>query len=63
MAMRYMLLRNVLGISTYTYHAIEVAKTLKATALGKTPFKIKDKGKLLEFAKLLGLDTSGAPEK
>jgi len=63
MAMRYMLLRNVLGASTYTYHAIEVAKTLKATALGKTPFKIKDKEKLLEFAKLLGLGASGTPEK
>jgi carbon-monoxide dehydrogenase catalytic subunit len=59
MAMRTMLLRNVLGISTYTYHAIEVAKTLKATAEGKTPFEIKDKEKLLQVAKLFGLKTSG----
>jgi len=60
MAMRYMLLRNVLGISTYTYHAYEVAKTLKATAEGKTPFEIKDKDKLLQLAKLFGTQTSGS---
>jgi carbon-monoxide dehydrogenase catalytic subunit len=60
MAMRTMLLRNVLGISTYTYHAIEVTKTLKATAEGKTPFEIKDKEKLLNLAKLFGLKTSGS---
>jgi len=58
MAMRTMLLRNVLGISTYTFHAIEVAKTLKATAEGKTPFEIKNKEKLLYLAKLFGLKTS-----
>ena len=60
MAMRFMLLRNILGASTYTYHAIEVAKTLKATALRKTPFEIKEKEKLLELAKLLGIDASGS---
>lgn len=63
MAMRYMLLRNILGISTYTYHAIEVAKTLKATAQGKTPFEIKDKQKLLELAHLFGIKTSGSVEE
>ena len=60
MVMRTMLLRNVLGTSTYTYHAIEVAKTLKATAEGKTPFEIEDKEKLLQLAKLFGLKTSGS---
>jgi carbon-monoxide dehydrogenase catalytic subunit len=60
MAMRTTLLRNILGISTYTYHAIEVAKTLKATGEGKTPFEIKDKEKLLNLAKLFGLRTSGS---
>ena len=57
MIMRHMLLRNVLGISTYTYHAIEVAKTLKATAQGKTPFDIKDEQKLLEVARFLEIKT------
>lgn len=62
MAMRYMLLRNVLGISTYTYHAIEVAKTLKTTAQGKTPFEIKDKEKLAQLAELSGIKTTGSIE-
>ncbi len=41
-AMRYMLFRNILGMATYTYHAVEAAKTLKATAEGKTPFQLRD---------------------
>ncbi len=39
MAMRNMLFLNTMGTSAYTYHAKEVAKTLRATALGKTPFR------------------------
>lgn len=58
MVMRRMLMRNLLGIATYTFHAKEVAKTLKATAQGKTPFKIKNKEKLIEIAQLFGIDTS-----
>jgi carbon-monoxide dehydrogenase catalytic subunit len=58
MAMRYMLLRNVLGASTYTYHAVEVAKTLKATGRGETPFEIKNREKLFELSKFFGLDTA-----
>ena len=56
MAIRYMLLRNAMGVSTYTYHAREVAKTLIATGQGKTPYTIKDVEKLRNFAKMIGLD-------
>lgn len=56
MAIRYMLLRNAMGLSTYTYHAREVAKTLIATGEGKTPFKISDTVKLRDFAAKLGLN-------
>lgn len=55
MAMRSMLQRSVMGASAYTYHANEVAKTLKATAEGKTPFVIKDEKKLRHIAEKLGI--------
>ncbi len=58
MAMRYMLFRNGMGTLTYTFHAKEVAKTLKATAQGKTPFKIKDEAKLRSLAEQLGIPTT-----
>lgn len=51
MAMRMMLLRNVMGTSTYHYHTETTLKTLKATAEGKTPFKISEPEKLKSFAK------------
>ncbi len=57
MAMRKMLFLNTMGASTYTFHAKEVAKTLKATALGKTPFQIKDEAKLKMLAEELGVKT------
>jgi carbon-monoxide dehydrogenase catalytic subunit len=60
MAMRMMLLRNVMGASTYHYHTEQTIKTLKATALGKTPFKISEPEKLKSFAKRLGLDVKGS---
>ncbi|RLI76096.1 carbon-monoxide dehydrogenase catalytic subunit [Archaeoglobales archaeon] len=46
---------NMLGTEAYTYHAIEAAKTLKATAEGKTPYEIKDVEKLKWFAAQLGI--------
>lgn len=58
MAMRMMLLRNVMGASTYQYHAEETLKTLKATAEGKTPFEIKEPDKLKAFAEKLGIETT-----
>lgn len=62
MAMRYLLLRNSMGLSTYTYHAREVAKTLMATAKGKTPFKLSDASKLKDFAARLGLNPETSVE-
>ena len=63
MAMRMMLLRNVMGASTYQYHTDQTIKTLRATAQGKTPFEIKEPGKLKDFAGRLGIDTSGSDEQ
>jgi carbon-monoxide dehydrogenase catalytic subunit len=60
MAMRMMLLRNVLGASTYHYHTEQTVKTLRATAQGKTAFKISAPEKLANFAGRLGLETSGS---
>jgi carbon-monoxide dehydrogenase catalytic subunit len=60
MAMRMMLLRNVMGASTYHYHADQTVKTLRATAKGETPFEIKEPAKLKAFAERLGLDTTGS---
>jgi carbon-monoxide dehydrogenase catalytic subunit len=62
MAMRMMLLRNVMGASTYHYHCAQTVKTLRATAKGATDYGIKEPDKLNAFAKRLGVDTSGAPE-
>ncbi len=58
MAMRNLMFLNTMGTATYTFHAREVAKTLKATALGKTPFQIKDETKLRNFAANLGIETN-----
>ena len=63
MAMRMMLLRNILGASTYHYHTEQTIKTLRATARGETPFRIIEKDKLQVFAGRLGIATSGTTEK
>ncbi|MGC8718664.1 MAG: anaerobic carbon-monoxide dehydrogenase catalytic subunit, partial [Thermodesulforhabdaceae bacterium] len=63
MAMRMMALRNVMGTSTYHYHTEQTIRTLRATALGKTPFSIAEPSKLMLFASRLGVDTSGTPEE
>jgi carbon-monoxide dehydrogenase catalytic subunit len=63
MAMRMMLLRNVMGASTYQYHTDQTVKTLRATARGKTPYEIKEPDKLTAFAQRLGVDTSGPIEE
>ena len=60
MAMRMMLLRNVMGASTYHYHTETTLKTLKATVEGLTPFKISEPEKLKSFVGRLGLDTYGS---
>jgi carbon-monoxide dehydrogenase catalytic subunit len=58
MAMRMMLLRNVMGASTYHYHTETTLRTLKATIEGKTPFTINEPEKLKNFAERLGIDAS-----
>ena len=60
MAMRMMLLRNVMGASTYHYHTEQTIKTLRATAAGKTPFTIREMEKLQSFSQRLGLAVSGS---
>jgi anaerobic carbon-monoxide dehydrogenase catalytic subunit len=59
MAMRMMLLRNVMGASTYQYHTEQTIKTLRATAAGATPFHISEPQKLSSFAKRLGVSVQG----
>ncbi len=58
MVMRNLLRINTMGTSAYTFHAKTTAKTLKATAEGKTIFEIKDEEKLKRVCGRLGLDTS-----
>ncbi len=55
MAMRNFLLKNVMGAGTYSHHAYEAYRTLKATAQDKTPFEIKDKEKLKWMCDKLGV--------
>jgi carbon-monoxide dehydrogenase catalytic subunit len=55
MAMRNFHHLNIMGTTAYTFHAKEVAMTLKATGNGKTPFTIKDEAKLRDFAAKLGI--------
>ncbi|MFW9921813.1 MAG: anaerobic carbon-monoxide dehydrogenase catalytic subunit [Candidatus Thorarchaeota archaeon] len=59
MAMRMMLLRNVMGTSTYQYHTEQTVKTLKAITEGKSPFKITEPEKLENLAQRLGIGISG----
>ncbi|MEW5867211.1 MAG: anaerobic carbon-monoxide dehydrogenase catalytic subunit, partial [Bacillota bacterium] len=59
MVMRNMVHRANMGIAAYTFHARETAKTLKATAEGKTPFSMRDRAKLDILAKALGVEPGG----
>lgn len=58
MAMRNFLLKNIMGAGTYSHHAYEAFRTLKATAEGKTPFKITDVEKLKFMCQKVGIDTN-----
>jgi carbon-monoxide dehydrogenase catalytic subunit len=60
MAMRMMLLRNVMGASTYHYHTDQTIRTLRETAKGNTPYTIREPEKLRTFAGRLGLETDGS---
>lgn len=55
---RNLLRLAVHGAAAYTHHLEELAKTIKATVAGKTPFKIGDENKLREIAGVAGLDTT-----
>jgi carbon-monoxide dehydrogenase catalytic subunit len=63
MAMRMMLLRNVMGAATYQYHTEQTIKTLRATAKGETPFQIAEPVKLKSFAQRLGVKTTGTAKQ
>ena len=58
MAMRNMLIRNIMGAATYGHHAFEAFRTLKATGEGKTPFTIKDVDKLKWMCEKTGVKVS-----
>lgn len=58
MAMRNFLLKNIMGAGTYSHHAYEAFRTLKATAEGKTPFKIKEVDKLKWMCEKVGINTN-----
>lgn len=58
MAMRNFLLKNIMGAGTYSHHAYEAFRTLKATGEGKTPFTIKDVDKLKWMCEKLGIESS-----
>jgi anaerobic carbon-monoxide dehydrogenase catalytic subunit len=58
MAMRNLLLQNIMGAGTYSHHAYEAFRTLKATAEGKTPFKIKEVEKLKWMCEKVGIDSN-----
>lgn len=58
MAMRNFLMRNIMGAATYGHHAFEAFRTLKATAEGKTSFKITDEDKLKWMCEKVGIDSS-----
>ncbi len=58
MAMRNLLMRNIMGAATYAHHAYEAFRTLKATGEGKTPFQIKDVDKLKMMCEKTGIDTN-----
>lgn len=57
MAMRNLLMRNIMGAATYAHHAYEAFRTLKATGEGKTTFKITDENKLKWLCEKVGIDS------
>ncbi|MDD2494430.1 MAG: anaerobic carbon-monoxide dehydrogenase catalytic subunit [Tissierellia bacterium] len=58
MAMRNLLMRNIMGAATYAHHAFEAFRTLKATGEGKTSFKITDVDKLKWMCEKTGIKVS-----
>ena len=58
MAMRKLLLHNIMGAGTYSHHAYEAYRTLRAASRGENSFKITDAGKLRRLCGQVGLDTN-----
>lgn len=58
MAMRTLLLHNIMGAGTYSHHAYEAFRTLRETAQGKTCFKITDVKKLRWMCQMVDIDTN-----
>jgi carbon-monoxide dehydrogenase catalytic subunit len=56
MAMRNLLMRNIMGAATYGHHAYEAFRTLKATGEGKTSFQITDVDKLKWMCEKTGIN-------
>ncbi len=63
MAMRMMLLRNIMGATNYHYHCQQAVRTLRETAQGTTPFQIAEPAKLRTFAARLGVGTAGTDDE
>jgi len=57
MVMRNLLLQNIMGAGTYSHHAYEAFRTLRATGQGKTPFTIKDTDKLKWLCEKVGINS------
>ncbi len=58
MVLRNMVHLDVMGLSAYTHHTREVARTLQAVGEGRSPFGISDEAKLNLLAEKLAVDTS-----
>ncbi|MCX7748789.1 MAG: anaerobic carbon-monoxide dehydrogenase catalytic subunit [Clostridia bacterium] len=58
MAMRDLLLKNIMGAGTYSHHAHQAYRTLKYTAEGRTPFTITDQNKLRWMCEKVGINTN-----
>lgn len=63
MVMRNLIHKVTLGLAAYTHHCREAAKTLKATALGQSPFFITDTAKLDQLAETLDVTGADTNEK
>jgi carbon-monoxide dehydrogenase catalytic subunit len=58
MAMRGLLMRNIMGAATYAHHAYEAYRTLEVTARGNTPFRVTDTEKLNWLCQKVGIKTN-----
>lgn len=61
MAARNMVHLDIMGLSAYTHHAREVARTLVAIGDGRSPFGIKNEANLDLLAEKLGVSAEGDP--